>query len=452
MTHETDTRGCAAEGSSSRSMTCCIWALRYIRRIRDVFLKPFSVYFGGIGREDRILGITAILVIGFFLSVAFHYWKGVVEHLGFPRNTFLSAPPPFGDYLGVHSQWTSDKFAGTGYGLSYFPSTYLFIDPFTKLFKVPNQAAIAFVTIFSLCVAAYAYKSLRAKSNYMTLLAVFACFLSYPFLFTFFTGNVEAFVFVGLALFVCFYVKKEHSFCTSLFLAIPVSMKLFPAVFFVLMLSDKRYKEMFYTVLWVIILTIVPLLIFRGGILDGFSGYIERFESSQSMYKELMIMDTAGIHFGHSLLGAMRIVLGQDMPPMKSILLPYLILALAVFGVLSLYIVKCEKALWKKIVLLVIAMCLLPYTSTDYKLVHFLIPLFVFVNTNEKERLDSLYLLLFGLLLIPKDYIYFDQNPLYSLNQVMNPCIMIVFVLLIVVSHFAHRKHWECSPSATIGT
>jgi hypothetical protein len=425
--------------------------LRYIGKIRNAFLERFNAFGGGISREDKILGIIAILVIGFFLSVAFHYWKGVIEHLEFPYNTFLSAPPPFGDYLGVHSQWASEQFAGTGYGLSYFPSTYLFVDPFTKLFKVADQAAIVFVTIFSLFVAAYAYMSLRTKSNYMTLLGIFACLVSYPFLFAFFTGNVEAFVFIGLSLFTCLYVKRVHPLCSSLFLAIPVSMKLFPAVFFVLMLSDKRYRDIIYTILWIVILTIVPLLIFKGGILDGFSGYIERFESSQNMYQELMIIDTAGIHFGHSLLGAIRILLGQHMPPMRSILFPYLIFALIVFGALSFYIVKCERVLWKKILLLVIAMCLLPYTSTDYKLMHFFIPLFVFINTTDKEGLDSVYVLLFGLLLIPKDYAYFDHNPLYSLNQVMNPCLMIAFVLLIVISHFRHRKHLECRPEATMG-
>ena len=247
-------------------------------------------------------------------------------------------------------------------------------------------------------------------------------------------------------------MKRGHPFWTSLFLAIPVSMKLFPAVFFVLMLSDKRYKDIFYTILWIIILTVVPLLIFQGGILDGFSGYIERFEFSQNMYQELMVMTTAGIHFGHSLLGAIRIIFGQYMPPMTSILLPYLVFALILFGILSFYIIKCEKVLWKKIVLLVIAMCLLPYTSGDYKLIHFLIPLFVFINTVDKGRLDSGYVLLFGLLLIPKDYVYFSKSdPFYTLGPIMNPCLMIAFVLLIVISHFRHRKHLEWRPEATVG-
>jgi hypothetical protein len=70
----------------------------------------------------------------------------------------------------------------------------------------------------------------------------------------------------------------------------PISMKLFPAVFLILLLSDKKYREILYTLLYVFILSLIPLLIFDGGIRSGLGNYLNNLTASQKMYAELMIM------------------------------------------------------------------------------------------------------------------------------------------------------------------
>ena len=388
----------------------------------------------GLTREVKIRRTVAIVVIGFFASVVWHYIRGMFWDMPFPQNTFLMAPVTrFGDFYSAYDTWGRLKFTGIAYSLSYFPSAYLFVEPFLFL-KNTYKALDIFLTGFCLYFAVYASFQLRVKDPFESALNVIMCAMTFPFLFAFHTANFEIVVFVTVSAFILLYPENRWPLLTTFFLAIPVSMKLFPAVFILLLVADKRYKEIFYTLGWIFILSLFPLLIFRGGLSSGFAGYWMRLRASQTMYANLMIMSGAGIHFGHSLLGALRILLPQFIPPMQKVLFPYFVFTLVVFIGLSAYIIRTEKVFWKKVTLLIVAMDLLPYTSTDYKLMHFFIAFFLFVNAKSEDPLDLYYVLGFALLFIPKDYTYFNNWPYNTLNVVLNPFIMLALGLMIVTS------------------
>jgi len=142
-----------------------------------------------------------------------------------------------------------------------------------------------------------------------------------------------------------------------------------------------------------------------------------------------MVIDGVGNIFGHSLLTVIRIIFAPIMPPIQSILKPYLLFAFISFGVITAWIVFKEKIFWKKVALLVLSMNLLPYVSTDYKLMHLFIPLFLFINYQERDKWDFVYTSFFSLLLIPKNYF----SP-FSFSAVLNPIIMLFILLLIIMS------------------
>lgn len=98
-------------------------------------------------RNERIKLCSLIISVGFFSSVAFHYILGIFYKQPYPFNSFLPSVA-FGDFYGVYDQWNALKFTGTGYGLSYFPSTYLIIDLFVKLFS-RFYVIIIYLSIFS---------------------------------------------------------------------------------------------------------------------------------------------------------------------------------------------------------------------------------------------------------------------------------------------------------------
>lgn len=396
----------------------------------------------GLGREQKIRNTMALLAIGLLSVFAFYYVKGMFYNKPFPLNTFLPGPiHRFCDFYGTHDEWTRFRFKGIGYGLSYFPSTYLFVEPF-RWIATPQRGVAVLLALFTLFTANYAFRNLRSGNHLETTKNVALCLMSYPFLFVFHTANLEIIVFLSLILFLSLYRQQHSPWLTSLLLAIPLSMKVFPGVFLVLFLSDRRYKEIFYTLAWVAVLSLLPLVIFPGGIRSGFAGYWSRLQASQNMYKQLMIVGIPGTHYGHSLLCALRVLFPRKLAPeaIPGLMGPYLAFTMVIFAGVVTYLLRCERTFWKKIALLVVSMNLLPYTSTDYKLIHFFIPFFLFVNAPKEEKYDLSFVVLFALLFLPKTIITFNGWPYHTLNQVMNPLLMIWMGGLIIVPGLLQRR------------
>jgi hypothetical protein len=404
-------------------------------------------------REQKVRKALAIITIGFFAMVVFHYVLGMFNNVGFPRNTFLPGPTArFSDFYGTHDMWTRFGFNGVGYGMTYFPSTYLFVEPF-RWFDTAQHAVAVFLTLFSVFMGVYYYVNLRSANPLESVRNVAICFMSYPFLFTFHTANFELVLFAALVGFIYLYQQEQRRpALTGLLLAIPVSMKLFPAVFFILLLSGKRYKEMLWTVAWAAVLTLIPLLVFSGGIRSGFGGYWSRLQASHNMYKELMIIAGGGVHQGHSILGALRILGHSKLRPevMPKVLFPYLACTMAVFVAVSAYVLCRERVLWKKVALLLICMNLLPYVSGDYKLLHLFIPFFLFIRSDQPEKYDLGFTVLFALLFVSKDFTYFNGCPYHTLNQVLNPLLMLFLGGLIIVPGLRQRVAVPAVPAGIL--
>ena len=112
------------------------------------------------------------------------------------------------------------------------------------------------------------------------------------------------------------------------------------------------------------------------------------------------------------------------------------------FVFLSGYVFFIEKELWKKIMLLVSAALLLPHVSADYKLIYIFIPMYIFINLEKKSRFDLFYAVMFGLLLIPKDYYLFSKivsDSTYSdisIAVVLNILIILAMSSVIIVDGF----------------
>jgi hypothetical protein len=384
----------------------------------------------GLSRDNKIRLCCLIVCVGFFSSVSNHYFQGVYLNKTYPFNSFLPNAF-FGDFYSAFDQWTAYKFVGTGFGLSYFPGTYLIIDILVKLFS-RTTVIIVYLSFFTIFLLTYSYSNLKTNSRIESLLNTFVIsILSYPFLITFQTANVEIITFISVVLFFVFYSKKR--FLSIFFLAYAISMKVFPGIFIVLLFSEKRYKEIFLIMAFVVLFTLLPLVLFDGGFNRGIGNYVANLTASQKMYFDLMIINDAGNHYGHSLLNGLRIILPGMFSSMRAIVIPYEIFASIAFVLIAAYVIFLEKVFWKKIACLVMAMNLLPFTSTDYKLLYIFLPLFYFIN-YPRNKYDLIFIVLFSLILIPKDYLYFNNNPLSNLNVVANPIIMLLILLIIILS------------------
>lgn len=219
-------------------------------------------------KETKIRNIATIILTGFVASVFFHYFLGVYQNMPYPHNTFLFLPSDrFNDFFNFYNilQYQEPYFGNhqsvqypfsnlIGYAFTILPRTTAFI-VYTMLFM---YAFIIFAVLFT-------YPK-NSKKHISELLII--SLLTYPILFTLDRGNPESYVFISLLGFIYFYEKKEY-LLTVIFLSSAIAMKLFPIVFVIIYLSDKKYKEVLLTGLFTCILTIFSLLFFKGGIYEN---------------------------------------------------------------------------------------------------------------------------------------------------------------------------------------
>ena len=397
-------------------------------------------------RNQKISTLTSIIVVGLGTIAMFYYFRGFYLHRGY-ADTFLPGLG-FGDFYGLTANWYDNKFAGAGYGHFYYPAAYLLVEFFSRLEHAPlPHPWMLSIFLFQLGITGFifwfSWRNLKSEWLPETLMRAFVCtFMTYPVMFEMATGNFEGPLFVSLALFFILY-RSGHINWSLPFLGLGIAMTLMPAVFCVLLLADKKYRSLIYVFLWVALFTLLPLLVFHGGLRDGFSTFFPDLEASQAMYFKLIAVQYAGNHFGHSLLNGTRVLIGQTAPLSVPILTGYMVFSLICFGGIAFYIVKIEAVFWKRVALLVCALDLLPYTSTDYKLLHFYVPMYLFISWNESDGHDLLYVILFGLLMIPKSYITLYHLDLYTTNVVLNTGAMVALAATIIITGLRARTSPE---------
>lgn len=381
------------------------------------------------------------LAIAFIFTVFYYYSVGMFYEKSFPFNTFLPGPVTrFGDLYGTIDIWVRMKFNGVGYGSSYFPSMYLLVDLLYSTFKsgpvIALNTAFLSLTIF-IFIRATSYFSMFERVSISVLLTV----ASYPVLFTVHTANLEIFVFIFIVLFVWAYSSANYKL-SSAFIGYAISMKLFPGIFLLFYLKDRRFKLIGLTLFFVLIYSLLPLAIFPGGFDDGIWQFVGRLRESQKMYFDLMVMGGSGNAFGHSILNSIRIISPGLIADMSLIVSNYSIFCLIALSALASWIFIRPTNFVNTLLICVCLMCLLPFTSTDYKLIHFIIPFAILIAGPDSKlpMRASCQLILIGLIFVPKTWLYLHGDPLASLNSVFNTLIMTV---LLGISIFSIPKKKE---------
>lgn len=383
---------------------------------------------------EKLKLILFIGIVGFISAVIYHYVLGFYLNFTWPYNSFLFTPED--KFMDFYHSWIMgrDIFAGSNPYVNEFPFNYF---PFAAFAILPFSFGNWYVglVIFSLLIIAvfgwFLYQTIKGFKNYNLFEKVGCVILltitSYPLLFVLDRGNNEGLLFMFLCFFIYFY-KKGRFLLSIIPLALAISMKLYPLVFVVLLISDKRYKETIFCVLLSLGVTLSSLLLMKGNI---FFSVIE-FMKDLHLFKVVYIIGNSGANYNHSLFNFFKGVYLYYLPITKDLNIfssLYTILAFIIFGLIALYIIFAEKKLWRKTALLVLSMILLPYVSFDYTLIHIYIPLMLFINSDEKISKSNLAVcILFGLLIIPKHYFI----PVMSYNVSINVCLSSLIMLSII--------------------
>lgn len=235
-------------------------------------------------------------------------------------------------------------------------------------------------------------KGLKIEKYIFTFVMLFSA----PFLFQFERANI---IFVALLflMFFVFYKDSKNPFIRELsliFLAISAGIKLYPAVFGLMLLKEKRFNEFFRLVAYCLILFIVPFF-FVGGI-----NQLPVF-----LHNILYTSDYAtnwGLGFSVNIQNIVRIISAffgnfSEGPIFLGKIMSIILLAI---GLLTAFI---SRSKWKTVCTLTLLMILVPIISFEYVLIFMVIPLILFLDEKrKKEKIsDYIYLACFLLILIP---------------------------------------------------
>jgi len=414
-------------------------------------------------RNFKIVALTAIILVGFSLSIIYHYYQGNILGKPYPYTTFLFTPADrFADFFDARFVADLNPYLNSIVPSAQYPLVNVFDYLFTLLpLNISLEIYIILISIaFAFLTNAFLWgKASRFLRNLHFILPI--TFLTYPFLFTVDRGNLELLVFVFLLLFLYFFAQEMYTLST-IFLALAIAMKIVPAVLLFLYLPKKKFREVVLSLVFTVLLTIGSLLLFKGGFGANFNFLLHGSNFSFATLVSFVGPENL-VQRGVSFFTIFKIIFIEtgwlakmNMPLFLS---RYIKLAALFFIPIAAFVVFVEKILWRQVALLVFSMLLLPQISADYKMLHLYLPMFMFIITEDRSRLDIFYLVAFGLLMIPKDYAYFPHvlsdagtNDI-SISVMINFSLMVIMSFLIVASSLKSifSKHFHHSPYTIAG-
>lgn len=408
-------------------------------------------------KSQKITLLATIIIVGFALAVIFHYALGSYANLGFPFNTFIwSSNLAFSDFVDVSAAVKNfAPFQKPIWYINYFPLAYILLFPFIFI-KNRIIGYLLFLSIFLGFWIPFNIKTFKCEdlNKMQNLQNIFILTLvSYPFIMLIDRGNFDMMLFILFAGFI-YYFKKEKYLLSALLLAVFNGIKPFMAIFLVLFLFKKKFKELLFSLIISFLLIIGGFMLLKG----EFWNQIIVFIMNMTACKYIYILNS-NFSNGNGLFANSSLFI-----PLK-LLITYLNLQtiitnavlLKIYSVLSFVITLTtvffawkEKVFWKQVSLLTLCALVTPYIMIDYKLLFLFIPLGLFVNakTNPlgKTKFDLVYTILFALLLIPKNItilLPLAWGARFSLSVILNPLIMLIFIGLIIYEQLASSKGFQ---------
>lgn len=384
------------------------------------------------GRRVRL--IVTIVLVGTVTSIAFHYAMGLWLHRGYPYSTFLFDPNDhFRDWDNTYL-YAQDFLHGQAGTFVYFPFAFLVVVGATLF---PMRVGFALLVGLFLVVLIWMLRRWVVDGEEHRVVRLHDGFvlvvLSYPVLFALDRANLEMLLFVFMAGFFYFLYVRRSPWLAALCLAAAIAFKLYPATFLLLLLAERRLRLFALTIVVAIGLTALGT-----GLLAVAGGYSVDEVWRLSMAEKAVNLSNGmaagqGLQHGHTLWGLVRapsMVSGASAPDWSTAL--YALVTAVIFTLIAVHVVFREGELWKRVLLVAVAALLLPFVSADYTLILLYFPLLFFVNAPRAGRWDTVYVALFGVLLIPVDYYYFAQLYDVSISVLVYPLALLALACLAV--------------------
>jgi hypothetical protein len=392
-------------------------------------------------RKYKLIVVCFIILSLYFITAIYYYNADIYNSIkDWPFNTFLFHPGgKFGDFYSNYNNLNNIEYEKTYYlRLDLLPLFNLIHILFAKI-KNPESAhhlyilspiLLSFILYFS---QLKNFLDTKLESSFYTFILFF---FSYPVLFVIDRSNAEIYCFLLCSLFIFSFNNKPK--LSVVFYSLALLIKPFPIVFLPLFFSKNKFYLLKYLLLiypiFMFFLYLITISIVDGDLINllqnnsGYSGYTKEF-----------VLKNLGLGYGHSFFGALKIFgYGAKISDIAyKLYTPYFFIAATIYIIVATLSFGLEKY-WEKITVLTVTMCLLPYVSADYKLLHFLAPIVLFI-TEKKDHNYLFPLIVISLLLATKPHFPLDFiNP--SLVDVavgwlvlLSPFLMFVLLFSVLI-------------------
>ena len=253
-------------------------------------------------------------------------------------------------------------------------------------------ALSAFLGTFLISFFAVIFKNKSGTVKEKLLFCLLILF-SAPFLFSVERGNIM-FVSLFFTTFFIFYYDSPKRYLRELslvFLACAAAMKIYPAAIGILLLKDKRYKDILRLGIYTVCLFVLPFFFYNG--IADMKRFLHNISGNSGWYSKLSYGYSANIYTTLKMI--VCAVTQQEYLTLNIIFRGISYLALFVGGTAAYFISKK----WKTVAVACLLMVLVPPISAAYILLFLIPPLVLFLNDKEERGFkDLIYLILFAII------------------------------------------------------
>ena len=327
----------------------------------------------------------------------------------------------------------------------YLPLSYLLILPLNNVCDYAHMSledcwhtpmALYTALLFLLISLFFFFDSLYRLNNkkgwkiYNTFLLLFTSL----FLFSIERGNEIFISAAGINYFLAYYdTESKWKRIFALFcLCFAAVLKVYPVLFGILLLQDKRYKDIAFCVVTGLILTFVPFFFFK----HGLSSIPHIFENIH-IHTETYSTPSTEYQFGiHALCKEITYAIYYLHPDSISdhsanLVNTFAQVTSALLALISLVLAFFERRRWLQLGLIAMVIMVYPFHSIFYCALYLLPMMILFLSKEECTKIDYV---IAGLLVVIMNPIQFVVEPISLTPVIANICTIILWILFIVYS------------------
>ena len=235
-----------------------------------------------------------VMLVGFCFACGYHAILGAIG-MDWPWNTFLFLPSDrFNDWHNSVAQAASLNpyyHPEPAYVATYFPLTYVLLKVGVGHSAITSISIYFFISIALLILTAGLARTLVHTSHIDSnthclkdiVLLVIACLISYPVIFALDRGNIDLWIGLLSALFVLTQ-RTRFDLVGLVSLSIAIALKGYPAVFLLLLVSDRKYRNAIFCSFLALFMSGITLYFMWDGFGRNLDGFLYNLNSYYRLY------------------------------------------------------------------------------------------------------------------------------------------------------------------------